>query len=99
VGFLWLNSIFIGMWYNLADARMSNRARWLEGAKVILVAPIAGILESTAGFWAVVQWTRGKRNVTWQPTPKTKAADKGLHAKVVSVPSPVAAPLKDVVSK
>ena len=99
VGFLWLNSIFIGMWYNLADARMSNRARWLEGAKVILVAPIAGILESTAGFWAVVQWTRGKRNVTWQPTPKTKAADKGSHAKVVSVPSPVAAPLKDVVSK
>ena len=96
VGFLWLNSVFIGTWYNLANSKMSQRVRWLEGTKVIVVAPIAGILESTAGFWAVVQWMIGKRDVTWQPTPKTKAADKGLHAKV---PVGVVSSAKDAASK
>ncbi len=96
VGFLWLNSVFIGMWYNLADAKMSQRIRWLEGVKVIAVAPIASILESTAGFWAVVQWMMGKRDVVWQPTPKTKAADKGLHTKV---PTTVTSSAKDAVSR
>lgn len=82
VGFLWLNSIFIGAWYNLTSAElMSLRQRWIEGAKVIAIAPVAGILESTAAFWAVVQWICGNRKVTWQPTPKTKDADKTLNAK------------------
>ena len=82
VGFLWLNSIFIGAWYNLTSAEeMSLLQRWIEGAKVLAIAPVAGILESTAAFWAVVQWARGNRKVTWQPTPKTKAADKTLNTK------------------
>jgi len=83
VGFLWLNSIFIGVWYNLTSAEdMSLLQRWIEGTKVLMVAPIAGIAESSAAFWAVLQWTRGKRQVAWQPTPKTKDADKSLHAQV-----------------
>lgn len=81
VGFLWLNSILIGVWYNLMSAEeLSPLQRWLEGTKVLAIAPIAGILESAAAFWAVLQWTRGNRKVTWQPTPKTKDADKVLHA-------------------
>lgn len=77
VGFLWLNSIFIGAWHNLSHAsQMSSRQRWIEGAHVLAVAPIASVLESSAAFWAVVQWTIGNRNVSWQPTPKTKQAEK-----------------------
>lgn len=89
VGFLWLNSIFIGAWYNLTSAEViSLRQRWIEGAKVIAIAPVAGILESTAAFWAVVQWSRGNRKVSWQPTPKTRDADKVLHTKTpVSISS------------
>jgi hypothetical protein len=42
----------------------------------LALAPLAGILESSAGFWAVVQWYTGKRTVHWEPTPKTKVADQ-----------------------
>lgn len=83
VGFLWINSIFIGAWYNLASAQdMSLLQRWIEGAKVLTIAPIAGIMESSAAFWAVLDWTRGKRTVEWKPTPKTKQADQTVNAKV-----------------
>lgn len=83
VGFLWLNSIWIGAWYNLASAReLSPGQRWTEVARVITVAPIAGILESTAAFWAVANWLRGKREVAWNPTPKTKEADRSMDWEV-----------------
>jgi hypothetical protein len=81
IGFLWLNSTFIGAWYNLSYARqMSRRRRLVEAAAVLTLVPIAGILESTAAFRAVVQWLLGNRKVSWQPTPKTKQADKTLNA-------------------
>jgi len=38
------------------------------------MAPIAGFLESSAGFWALVQWLAGNRKASWQPTPKTRQA-------------------------
>ena len=77
VGFLWLNSILIGVWYNLASSTdLSPTQKWIEATKVLAIAPLAGILESTAAFWAVTQWIAGNRKVSWQPTPKTKDADK-----------------------
>jgi hypothetical protein len=77
VGFLWLNSIFIGLWYNLMSSdELSPFEKWIEGAKVLAIAPVAGILESAAAFWAVTQWMRGNRRVNWQTTPKTKGADR-----------------------
>lgn len=82
VGFLWLNSIFIGSWYNISHARqMSLSQRWTEVGRVLTLAPLAGILESAAGFWAVARWVLGRRKVSWQPTPKTKQADNILHVK------------------
>lgn len=86
VGVLWLNSIVIGAWYNLTSAEeLSPLQKWGEGAKVLAIAPVAGIMESSAAFWAVVQWIGGNRKVTWQPTPKTKDADRVLHAKLHSI--------------
>jgi hypothetical protein len=80
IGFLWLNSIFIGSWYNISNARqLSTTQRWTEVGRVITLAPLAGILESTAGFWAMIKWALGKRHVYWQPTPKTKHADNVLN--------------------
>lgn len=82
VGVLWLNSILIGVWYNLMSSEeLTPLQKWSEGTKVLAMAPIAGIMESSAAFWAVTQWMTGNRKVSWQPTPKTKAADKTLHAK------------------
>jgi len=89
VGFLWLNSIFIGVWHNLSHAsQMSSRQRWIEAACVLAVAPIASILESSAAFWAVMRWITGKRNVTWQPTPKTKQADRIANREGISIVRP-----------
>ena len=82
IGFLWLNSIFIGSWYNISNARQLTRVQRLtEVCKVLTLAPIAGILESTAGSWAVMQWICGNRKVNWQTTPKTKQADNNMYVK------------------
>src|SRR2546421_2556559 len=62
VSFLWLNSMLIGAWYNLAQAdHLSARQRWIEGMRVLTMAPVAGVAESSAAFWAVVQWLIGNR--------------------------------------
>jgi hypothetical protein len=82
IGFLWLNSIFIGSWYNISNARQLSRSQRLtEVGRVLTLAPVAGILESAAGFWAVLQWSLRNRKVNWQPTPKTKQADSAMYVK------------------
>ncbi|WP_201387554.1 glycosyltransferase family 2 protein [Ktedonobacter sp. SOSP1-52] len=76
-GFLWLNSIFIGAWYNISTImHLPANQGIAEMAKVIAIAPIAGVLESSAAFWAIFQWICGNRKVSWKPTPKTAEADK-----------------------
>jgi hypothetical protein len=76
VGFLWLNSA----WYILSSRPdMGWPARCAEGALVIAAAPVAGLVESAAGFWAVVKWLSGERKVAWTPTPKTKLADQTVN--------------------
>lgn len=82
IGFLWLNSIFIGSWYNISNAhQLSPVQKLTEVGRVLTLSPIAGILESTAGSWAVIQWSLRNRKVNWQPTPKTKQADNNMYAK------------------
>ncbi len=71
VGFLWLNSLLIGAWYNLAYAgELSRHQRWTECMRVLMLAPLAGVVESSAGFLATLRWLVGKREASWQPTPK-----------------------------
>jgi hypothetical protein len=77
-GIMWLGSVFIGGWLNLAHSPLPPLSRFAEIAKAITLAPAAGILESAAGFWAVLLWLGGQREVSWQPTPKTKQADKEM---------------------
>jgi hypothetical protein len=80
IGFLWLNSTFIGARYNLStNPSFTFVQRWIETARVIAVAPIAGISESAAAAAAVVNWSLGRRKVTWIPTPKTKTADQAVR--------------------
>jgi hypothetical protein len=86
VGFLWLNSIYIGAFYNVSA--ICQMKRWelvTELAKVIAVAPLAGIVESSAAFWAVLRWCSGQREIAWTPTPKTRAADRQAIAQKEAV--------------
>jgi hypothetical protein len=76
VGWLWLGSVLIGAWYNVGDTGMSPFSRWTEIARAVASAPVAGVVESSAGLRAVLEWNLGRRDVNWQPTPKTKAADE-----------------------
>ncbi len=81
VGGLWLGSIFIGGWYNVAEAGLKPLQRFGQVALVVCLAPIAGIFESCAGLWALLMWCGGKRKVEWRPTPKTAAADANSPAR------------------
>jgi hypothetical protein len=54
---------------------MNRWARAGEISLAVLLAPVAGLVESSAALWAVFEWTAGKRGVHWVPTPKTKKAD------------------------
>lgn len=78
VGIMWLGSILIGSYYNIQDAGLTTVGRYTEMARNLAIAPIAGVCESAAGLKAVVDWMRGGRDVNWQPTPKTKAADEAI---------------------
>ena len=78
VGMMWLGSVFIGAWHNLADSGLDRAMRTAEIARAVLVAPVAGLVESSAALWAVLAWTRGTRSVSWVPTPKTRQADANL---------------------
>ena len=62
------------------DELADQIGRWLEVARVLCVAPLAGIAESAAGFWATVKWLAGKRRVSWVTTPKTTPADRTADA-------------------
>jgi hypothetical protein len=75
VGIMWIGSIFVGAWHNLADSDLGPAERAAEMARAVLLAPIAGLVESSAALHAVTDWARGKRHVHWVPTPKTKEAD------------------------
>lgn len=87
VGFLWLNTLFIGAWYNLSySVRMapdlSWRQRWIEIMRVLGLAPLASIMESAAAFWAIAQWLSGFSTARWQPLPKTVQAEQQLYTQV-----------------
>jgi hypothetical protein len=75
VAIMWLGSVFIGAWFNLAHTRLPLLIRGAEISKVLTIAPIAGMCESAAGLWAILCWLAGRREVSWTPTPKTKQAD------------------------
>jgi hypothetical protein len=77
-GVMWLGSVFIGAWLNLSRTSLTGLGRATEIGKAMTLAPVAGILESAAGLWAVSLWLSGRRAVSWQPTPKTKQADKEM---------------------
>lgn len=79
VGALWLGSVFVGAWYNVAEAGLTPLERAGQLALAVSIAPMAGILESCAGLWALLAWCAGRRNVEWRPTPKTTAADAALN--------------------
>jgi hypothetical protein len=75
VGALWLGSVFVGAWYNVAEAGLRPLQRVGQLGLVVALAPLAGIFESCAGLWALLTWCGGRRKVEWRPTPKTAAAD------------------------
>ncbi|MEU7145088.1 glycosyltransferase family 2 protein [Nocardia sp. NPDC046473] len=79
IGSMWLGSVVIGAWYNVADAGLTRAERSAEICRAVLLAPIAGVSESTAALRAVVEWIAGRRKVSWHPTPKTKAAEAAIN--------------------
>ena len=81
VNFLWINLKFVGAWQNLSAVhQLSFLQKLVNGIKIVTVTPFATALESITALWAVMCWIAGKRNVVWQPTPKTKEAENLIHS-------------------
>lgn len=67
---LWLGGIQFGLYFNLRYSRLSRIRKTIEHIKILLVTPVAGVIETYGAVKAVTKWTSGRRKVVWEPTPK-----------------------------
>lgn len=71
---LWLGGTQLGLFHNLRYAGMTRPQRLRDHLLVLLVTPIAGIVDTAGPLVAVLKWTIGVREVAWKPTPKLVGA-------------------------
>jgi hypothetical protein len=90
VGFMWLGSGILGAWMNALHTGRSDSGIMIEALRGIVFSPFAGFMENMAAMSAVVKWMLGTRNMVWNTTPSTKAADDALHGKTKVVQQPLA---------
>lgn len=75
---LWLAGTQLGLFYNL---RYSGATRWQrirDHAVVLLVTPVAGLIDTAGPLVAGVKWITGHRSLAWTPTPKLAPAPRLL---------------------
>lgn len=72
--FLWFLSIQIGLHNNLQTIPMKKSRRVIEHLKILLITPLATILDTGVVFYTVFLWTIGKHKARWEVTPKSVAS-------------------------
>lgn len=68
---LWLGATQLGLVYNLRHSGLGAWQKVRDHLLVLLVTPIAGLVDTAGPLVAVVKWMTGIREVTWKPTPKS----------------------------
>jgi hypothetical protein len=81
VGFMWLGSNIVGGWANTLDAGFPALRRVTEITRAVSITPFVGMMENLAALKAVVQWMAGYRQMHWEVTPSTKAADDVVNGR------------------
>ncbi|MFX0141739.1 MAG: hypothetical protein ACFFDN_49330, partial [Candidatus Hodarchaeota archaeon] len=68
--FLWLFSILNGSHKNIEMLNLSKRQRIFEYIKILVVTPVASVIESASVFYATTRWLIGKPSYSWRVTRK-----------------------------
>ncbi|MFX1508069.1 MAG: glycosyltransferase family 2 protein [Promethearchaeota archaeon] len=66
----WLFSILNGSSKNIEPLNLSKRGKLLEALKLLVVTPIAGVIDSFCAFYASLRWFLGKPYNSWNVTSK-----------------------------
>ncbi|UIN30118.1 glycosyltransferase family 2 protein [Microbacterium binotii] len=77
---LWLGGTQLGLFYNLRSTGKSAIKKAREHILVLLVTPLAGIVDTAGPLVAVAIWSVGIRAVAWKPTPKLAPAPTSTPA-------------------
>jgi hypothetical protein len=90
IGIMWLSANIVGAWLNARQAGFSPVRQMIEINRTVCISPIASTTENLAGLQAVLQWLGGYRQVSWETTPSTKAADNIVNGKAERLALPLA---------
>ena len=86
---LWLGATQLGLGYNLRHSGLGVRQRVRDHLLVLLVTPIAGLVDTAGPLVAVLKWIAGIREVTWRPTPKSAPVTRTGVGRARSHPAPI----------
>jgi hypothetical protein len=90
IGIMWLGANIVGAWLNVMHAGFRPTRQVLEISRIVCMSPIASMTENLSGLQAVLQWLGGRRQVGWETTPSTKAADDVINGKTERLALPLA---------
>jgi hypothetical protein len=90
IGIMWLGANIVGAFVNVMHAGFSPTRRILEISRAVCMSPVASMTENLSGLQAVLQWLGGHRQVGWETTPSTKAADDVINGKADRLALPLA---------
>ncbi|UCG03853.1 MAG: hypothetical protein JSW11_07680 [Candidatus Heimdallarchaeota archaeon] len=68
--FFWLFTILNGASKNIEPLNLSRKHQLLEACKMLVVTPIAGVIDSFCAFYASFRWILGKPYNSWNVTLK-----------------------------
>ncbi|MCY3413038.1 MAG: glycosyltransferase family 2 protein [Candidatus Heimdallarchaeota archaeon] len=68
---LWLFSVQIGLYYNLKSQEISILERIREHIKIMIISPLAAIIDTGIVFLTIVRWYFGSHATSWKVTPKS----------------------------
>jgi hypothetical protein len=67
---LWLLSIQIGLYHNLSKTDLGLLQKIKDHILILLITPIATLIETGAVLFTVLSWSLGRKNANWEITPK-----------------------------
>lgn len=75
---LWLAGTQLGLFYNLRYAEATRLQRVRDHVLVLVITPLAGLVDTAGPLVAGIKWLTGRRALAWTPTPKLAPTHKGV---------------------
>ena len=68
--FSWLASTQVGLSRILERTDIGRKKRTIERLKILIITPVAALVETSGAMYTTVKWFLGFRKVQWIPTKK-----------------------------